>query len=227
MDIFKQALMRAQQINDYETESKICLEIGQIYDDNDYAVQALMSYNRSLCCTTDNTLKTKAHYSMAQIYDEVNQTEPALNHYLTSVSYAGENDNLVAQSTSLTRIANIFSSQQNQKAFEFYEEANIIVDQTRDSKTKGYVSSNTAEAYNKFNVPDKALKYYADAVKNYTAAESQDNIAENYKAAAELMLDYKNPAKAKVLLKKALVRSDRIKDAKLIDEIHALLEEIG
>jgi len=226
MDIFHRALIRAQQINDGETESKICLEIGQIYDDNNYTVQALMSYNRSLINTTDNNVKTKVHYSMAQIYDDVNQVTPALDHYLTSVSYAGANDNLVSQSTSLTKIANIFSSQYDEKAFEFYEEANLLVDQTRDSKTKGFVSSNTAGAYTRFNVPEKALKYYANAVKNYTVSNSQDNIVENYKAAAELMIDYKNPAKAKVLLKKALVRADKIKDAKLIDEINTLMEEV-
>lgn len=227
MLLFHNALIRAQKIKDNETESKICLEMGKIYDNNNYIVQALSSYNHSLKQTTDNHLKTKAHYSMAQIYDDVNQAEPAIKHYLTSVSYAGENDNLTAQCTSLTRIANIIMSQSNQKAFDFYEEANTIVEQTDDAKAKGFVTSNTAAAYNRFDKPEKALSYYASAVKNYTEANSQDNIAENYKAAAELMLDYNNPAKAKVLLKKALVRSDKIKDATLIDEINELLAEIG
>ena len=227
MDMFHLALVRAQQINDGETQSKICLEMGKIYDDNNYVVQALNSYNRSLKSTTDNNIKTQAHYSMAQIYDDVNQIEPALNHYLTSVSYAGANDNLVAQSTSLTRIANIFSDKYDRKAFEFYAEAHVLVSQTDDSKTKGFVSSYTAGAYNHFNKPDKALKFYADAVKNYRDANAQENVAENYKAAAELMLDFKCPGKAKVLLRKALVHADRTKDAKLIDEIQDLMEEIG
>ena len=227
MDMFHRALLRAQQINDGESQSKICLEMGKIYDDNNYVVQALNSYNRSLKSTTDNNLKTQAHYSMAQIYDEVNQIEPALNHYLTSVSYAGENDNLVAQSTSLTRIANIFSDKYDKKAFEFYDEANILVSQTDDSKTKGFVSSYTASAYSNFNIPAKALKYYADAVKNYTDANSQENIAENYKAAAELMLEFKCPNKAKVLLRKALRYADKAKDSMLIDEINTLMLDIA
>ena len=226
MDMFHRALVRAQQINDGETESKICLEMGKIYDDNNYVVQALNSYHRSLKSTTDNNLKTQAHYSMAQIYDEVNQIEPALSHYLTSVSYAGENDNLVAQSTSLTRIANIFTDKYDKKAFEFYDEANILVSQTDDLKTKGFVYSNTANACSNFNLPDKALRYYADAVKNYTEANSQENIAANYKAAAELMLDYKYVGKARVLLKKALKYADRSRDVILISEINNLLEEL-
>ena len=227
MDIFHRALLRAQQINDGETQSKICLEMGKIYDENNYVVQALNSYNRSLKSTTDNNLKTKAHYSMAQIYDEVNQIEPALSHYMTSVSYAGENDDLIAQSTSLTKIANIFTDKLDEKAFEFYNEAVILVSQTEDSKAKGFVSSNTAGAYTSFNKPEKALRYYADAVKNYTDAKEQENIAENYKAAAELMLDYKHPAKARILLKKALKYADKINDYKLIGEINDLMETIG
>lgn len=227
MDIFHRALIRAQQIKDGEAESKICLEMGKIYDENNYVVQALSSYNKSLKSTTDNSLKTQAHYSMAQIYDDVNQIEPALNHYLTSVSYAGENDNLVAQSTSLTKIANIFSNKYDTQAFDFYEQANLLVAQTNDSKTKGFVKSNTASAYTQFERPDKAIKFYADAVKNYSEVSSQENIAENYKAAAELMLNFRNPAKAKVLLKKALNHADRSKDIQLIDEINDLLEEIA
>ena len=227
MDMFHRALVRAQQINDGETQSKICLEMGKIYDDNNYVVQALNSYNRSLKSTTDNSIKTQAHYSMAQIYDDVNQIEPALEHYLTSVSYAGENDNLVAQSTSLTKIANIFSDKFDKRAFEFYAEANILVSQTNDSETKGFVMSNTAGAYTNFNKPDKAMRFYADAVKNYTDAHSQENLAENYKAAAELMLELKNPAKARVLLKKAMNYADKVRDAKLIGEIQDLAEEIA
>lgn len=227
MDMFHRALVRAQQIKDGEAESKICLEMGKIYDENNYVVQALSSYNKSLKSTTDNSLKTQAHYSMAQIYDDVNQVEPALSHYLTSVSYAGENDNLVAQSTSLTKIANIFSNKYDTQAFDFYEQANLLVAQTNDSKTKGFVKSNTAGAYTQFDRPDKAMRFYADAVKNYSDASSQENIAENYKAAAELMLNFRNPAKARVLLKKALNHADRSKDVQLIDEINDLLEEIA
>lgn len=227
MDMFHRALLRAQQIKDGESESKICLEMGRIYDENNYVVQALSSYNKSLKSTTDNNLKTRAHYSMAQIYDDVNQVEPALSHYLTSVSYAGENDNLVAQSTSLTKIANIFSNKYDTQAFDFYEQANLLISQTDDSKTKGFVKSNTAGAYTQFNRPDKAIKFYADAVKNYSDVSSEENIAENYKAAAELMLDFRNPAKAKVLLKKALNHADKSKDVQLIDEINDLLEELA
>ena len=41
------------------------------------------------------------------------------------------------------------------------------------------------------------------------------------------MYDLKNPAKAKILLKKALNHTDKFKDAELINQINDLLEEIG
>jgi len=227
MDMFYRALTRAEQINDAETQSKICLEMGKIYDDNNYIVQALGSYNKSLKTTTDISTKTVAHYSMAQIYDNVEQVEPAIAHYLTSVSYAGEANNLVSQSTSLTKIGNIFTRREDEQAFEFYGEASVLVEQTDDSRTKGYVSCNMANAYDRFQKPDKALGYYADAIKNYSDAKLVENVAENYKKAGELMLTLNNPAKAKVLLRKALIHADRVKDSDLIVEINQKIRDIA
>ena len=167
MAMFKEAFNRAGEIKDNETQSRICLEIGKIYDDNDFVVQALNSYNKSLKYTTDTNVKSKAHYSMAQIYDDVNQVGPALEHYITSISYAGKTDDLIGQSDSLTRVANIFTDKYDENAFEYYEVARKLVEQTADNNMKGYVLSNTADACVQFRKNDKALKYYAEAVKNY------------------------------------------------------------
>lgn len=227
MNILEKALQRAVSVRDEDAQSKICYEMAKIYDDNNYLAQALSNYNRSLQVTTDTSMKTKAHYSMAKIYDDVNQFNSAINHYLNSVSYAGKEDNLSSQSKSLTNIANIYTDQYDPDAFIFYDEADVLVKQTDDAEMKGYVSSNTAGAFNKFNLPDKALQCYAQAVQNYTDAKQSNHIAENYKAAGELMFDLKHSAKAKVLLNKALMHTDKYKDKELISQIQDLLEEIG
>lgn len=226
MAIFKEAFSRAEQIKDTETQSRICLEIGKIYDDNDFVVQALNSYNKSLQYTTDTNVKSHAHFSMAQIYDDVNQVEPALNHYITSISYAGKSDDLIGQSDSLTRVANIFTDKYNEEAFEYYDVARKLVEQTADNNMKGYVLSNTADACVQFRKSDKALKYYAEAVKNYEKTNSTEEIAENYKSAAELMLQFNSPNKAKSLLKKALVNAVKTQNEDLISEINLLLTSI-
>ncbi len=226
MQMFKEAFTRASELRDSETQSRICLEIGKIYDDNDHFVQALSSYHKSLQYTTDVNVKSRAHFSMAQIYDDVNQVEPALEHYITSISYAGKSDDLIGQSDSLTRVANIFTDKYDENAFDYYEVARKLVEQTTDSSMKGYVLSNTADACVQFRKNDKALKYYAEAVKNYEKTNASEEIAQNYKSAGELMIEFKSPNKAKSLFKKALVNAVKTQNEDLIAEINMLLASV-
>ena len=227
MSIFKEAFNRAGELKDTETQSRICLEIGKIYDDNDFVAQALNSYYKSLQYTTDTNVKSRAHYSMAQIYDDVNEVGPALEHYITSISYAGKSDDLIGQSDSLTRVANIFTDKYDESAFEYYDVARKLVEQTADSNMKGYVLSNTADACVHFRKNDKALKYYAEAVKNYEKTNALEEIAQNYKSAAELMIQFNSPNKAKSLLKKAMVNAVKTQNEDLISEINMLLASVA
>ena len=176
--------------------------------------------------TTDVNVKSRAHFSMAQIYDDVNQIEPAMNHYFTSISYAGKSDDLIGQSDSLTKMANILTDKYDDEAFEYYDTARKLIDQTTDASMKGYVLSNTADACVQFRKSDKALKYYAEAVKNYEKTNSKEEIAQNYKAAAELMISFNSPNKAKSLLKKALINSVKTTNDDLTAEINMLLASI-
>lgn len=226
METFKEALGRAVEVSDSETESKILFEIGKIYDKNDYLVQALTSYNKSITTTKDVNVKTKAHYSMAQIYDDVSQFEPAINHYMSSISYAGEIENFSAQTTSLTKIGNIYADEYKKEAFDFLLEADLLAQESKNAKTKGYVSSSIGNAYNKFNEPQPALKYYSKAVKDYQEAQSPLKVAINYKKAAEIMQDYNNTDKAKSLFKKALAKARQTEDVQLMKEIHEALSMI-
>ena len=227
MAVFKEAFNRAEELKDSETQSRICLEIGKIYDDNDFVVQALNSYNKSLQYTTDTNVKSRAHFSIAQIYDDVNQVAAALNHYITSISYAGKTDDLIGQSDSLTRVANIFTDKYDENAFDYYDVARKLVEQTTDDNMKGYVLSNTADACVHFRKNDKALKYYAEAVKNYEKTNALEEIAENYKSAAELMIQFNSPNKAKSLLKKAMVNAVKTSNEDLVSEINLLLSEVS
>ncbi len=226
METFRQALKRALEINDKDTASKVLLEIGKIYDKNDYLAQALTTYSEALTVAKDLNVKTKAHYSMAQIYDDVAEVEPAINHYMSSISFAGESENLTAQSTSLTKIGNIFSDKYDKKAFEYLNLAQTLANEDNTPKIKGYVSSNIAGAYKKFNEPQNALKYYSNAVKEYNVAQSPAKSAQNYKNAAEIMINNKNNAKAKTLLQKALLKANQGNNPMLAKEIQEKLNAI-
>lgn len=223
---FEQALNRALEIDDTETSGKIYYEVGKIYDDHDYIAQALKSYHQSLQLSTDENVKTKAHYSMAQIYDDINQITPAIDHYFSTVSHAGEAENLPAQSASLTKLGNIYTDMYEKEAFNYYEVAEDLANETKNNNLKGFVASNTGKAYMKFEEPEKALKSYSQAVKNYTDAESPLKTAQNYLAAADIMVEFNNIGKAHTLLSKAQKFARQTENVNLMNEINTKIRQL-
>src|SRR5574344_1767916 len=224
---FTQALKRADEVKDSETKAKIYFEIGQIYDKDNNLKLALENYNQASTIATDANVKTKAFYSMAQIYDDVANLNPAINNYLNSVSYAGEAENFKSQSKSLTKIGNILTDKYDKSAFNFYGEASDIADLSDNHKLKGYIASNTADAYVQFQQPKEALKNYSSAVKNYSEGKSDKKVAQNYQKAATLMADYGNSAKAKSLLLKAKNAAINSNDENLLAEINSQIAEFN
>lgn len=223
---FEQALNRALEIDDTETSGKIYYEVGKIYDDHDYLAQALKSYNQSIKLSKDENVRTKAHYSMAQIYDDVNQITPALEHYVSTVSYAGEAENLPAQSASLTKIGNIYSDMYEKEAFDYYDIASGLAEETENYNLRGFVASNTGNAYTKFDEPEKALKSYSQAVKNYTTADSPLKTAQNYVAAADIMVEFNSLNKAYNLLSKAQRYARQTDNINLMNEINTKMSQL-
>lgn len=223
---FEQALNRAMEIDDTETSGKIYYEVGKIYDDHDYLAQALKSYNQAAKLSKDENVKTKAHYSMAQIYDDVNQITPALDHYITTVSFAGEAENIPAQSASLTKIGNIYTDMYDKEAFNYYDTAYNLANETENYNLRGFVSSNTAGAYTKFDEPEKALKSYSQAVKNYTTADSPVKTAQNYMSAADIMVEFNCINKAMTLLNKAQKYARQTDNINLMNEINTKMKQL-
>ena len=223
---FEQALNRANELDDTETSGKIYYEVGKIYDDHDYLAQALKSYNQALKLSNDENVKTKAHYSMAQIYDDVNQITPALDHYISTVSHAGEAENLPAQSASLTKVGNIYTDLYDKEAFEFYEVAQNLAEETENYNLRGFVYSNSGKSYRKFDEPQKSLKSYSNAVRNYEKGESPAKTAQNYLAAADIMVEFNNIYKAQNLLKKAQKYARQTDNVNLMNEINTKIDQL-
>lgn len=223
---FEQALNRANEIDDTETSGKIYFEVGKIYDNHDYLPQALKSYHRSIKLSKDENVRAKAYYSMAQIYDDVNQVTPALDHYVSAVSHAGEAENLPAQSASLTKIGNIYTDMYDKEAFVYYDVAQDLAQETDNHNLKGFVASNTGKAYRKFDEPQKALKAYSNAVKNYTEAESPAKTAQYYIAASDIMLEFNNIDKAHRLLTKAQKFARQTDNVNLMKEINTKINQL-
>lgn len=217
---FREALALTDTAEDKEIKPKITFEMGKIYDKQDKLPEALICYQQTLENSNDKNLKFQTHYSMAKIYDDVNEFEPAIDHYFIAIGYAGEAENDEAQTTFLTKMANMFADKYDKKAFDFYGEAENIAGRVNKPKVKGFVSSNTATAYDKFNMPKSALKYYSDAIQNYSQTDLNDKIAINYKRAGQLMTDYNKKDKAKSLLQKAMSYAIKLDDKEMMKEIN-------
>ncbi len=224
LNTFERAINRAIEIGDKESQAKITFEVAQVYDHDDDLPRALANYNKAIETTTDNNVKVKAHYSMAQIYDDVKQFKPAIEHYMAAISFAGETDNFKAQTQSLTKIGNMYTDKYDKEAFNVYEDAKTVADESKDASVKGYVSSSIANAYNKFNKPEKAMRYYSDAVKNYKQAGSDEKVAINYKKAGELMQDYQRMDKGKNLIQKAILYAKKANNDNLVKELEKNLQ---
>ena len=160
------------------------------------------------------------------IYDDVNQITPAMDHYFSTVSHAGEAENLPAQSASLTKLGNIYTDMYDKEAFNYYDVANDIAQETDNYNIKGFVASNTGNAYMKFEEPEKALKSYSNAVKNYTDADSPLKTAQNYLAAADIMVEFNNLNKAYTLLNKAQRYARQTENINLMNEINTKIKQL-
>lgn len=226
INVINLGLTRADKVEETDIKSKLYYELGSIYDENNDLNKALSNYNNAIKIADDTNIKIKSHYAMGQIYDDIKKYKPAVEHYVSAVSYAGETGNLTAQTQALTKIANIYADEYDKKAFDIYSDAETIAKETKNPKIKGYVSSNIANAYNKFNQPTEALKYYSEAIKNYKEIESPEKVATNYKKAAELMYDFQNYDKSKALLQKAMSYAVQSDDKNLVKEINKSLSKL-
>ena len=70
--------------------------------------------------------------------------KPAIEHYMAAISFAGETDNFKAQTQSLTKIGNMYSDKYDKEAFNVYEDAKVVAEESKDASVKGYVSSSIA-----------------------------------------------------------------------------------
>ena len=64
------------------------------------------------------------------------------------------------------------------------------------------------------------IKSYSKAVKNYIDADSPQKVARNYMSAADIMISFKNEAKAKSLLEKAQKFARQTDNEELLTEIN-------
>ncbi len=217
---FQNALEYADEIGDYQTSAMINYEAGRLYDEFNQIEDALYSYDRAARQSADNNIKARAHISMAKIYDDYVNFDPAVEHYCAAVSFAGEADNLKLQTKALSDLAQIHTGKYDkQNAFMFMNMASTIADETQNEKVKGLTYSKNAKMCEKLGEKAKALNLYGTSSESFAKVEDYENLAKNYRSAAEVMLQYGNSAKARKLLSKAYVAAYNTDNSQLQSQI--------
>ena len=179
-----------------------------------------MSYNKAIETTQDNNIKARSHLSMAQIYDDVVEFEPAVDHYFAAISFAGESDNLNAQTKALTGLARMYSNRYDKEnTFEYISLATDLAKETNNNKLIGNVYKKSANLSKQLEESPRALDYYKESTRYYTKAQLPENVIQNYQEAADIMLKLGDRTKAKTLLQKAYIKSQNIESSTLATEI--------
>lgn len=203
---FQNLMEYANEIGDSQACAIIHFEEARLYDDFNQIEDALYNYDRAAKQSTDNNIKAKSHMYMGKIYDDYVRLEPAINHYCAAVSFAGEADNLKLQTKVLSDIAQVHTEKYDSKnALMFMDLSDTIAAETKDKRVMGIISSKNGSNCEKLGEKARALKYFSKSAKSYTDIQDNENLARNYVKAAEIMLGYGNPAKAKKLLGKAYI----------------------
>ena len=203
---FQNLMEYADEIGDSQACAMIHFEEARLYDGFDQIEDALYNYDRAAKQSSDNNIKAKSYMYMGKIYDDFARLEPAIDHYCAAVSFAGEADNLKLQSKVLSDLAQVHTEKyEKSNALMFMDMSDAIASETRDGKVMGIISSKNGNNCEKLGEKAKALKYFGKSVQSFSKVEDNENLARNYVSAAEIMISYGNPAKARKLLGKAFI----------------------
>ena len=207
---FQNTMEYAEDIGDLQTCAMINYEEGRIYDDFNQVEDALYCYHQATQQSSDNNLKARAHLSMGKIYDDYVNFAPAVDHFCSAVSFAGEADNQILQTQALTDLAQVHTDRYDKEnAIKFMDMSTIVANETNNGKVKGITFTRNAKMSEKLGEKVRALNMYSNSAQSFHKIEDNENLAKNYRSAAEIMLQYGNTAKAKRLLSKAYIAAQQ------------------
>ncbi len=219
---FQNLMEYANEMGDAQACAMVHFEEARLYDEFNQIEDALYNYDRAAKQSNDNNIKAKSHMYMGKIYDDFVKLNSAINHYSAAVSFAGEADNLKLQTKVLSDLAQIHTEKYDKdNALMFMGLSDTIAVETKDNKVVGIISSKNGNNCEKLGEKARALSYFSKSAKSYTDIADNENLAKNYMKAAEIMLSYGNPAKAKKLLSKAYISAqltDNVQLKKTITE---------
>lgn len=222
LNLYAEIIEKADIESDSKTKAIAYFESAKLYDGFNSLGKALENYRLAIESTTDDGIKAQAYMKMAQIQHDSSNLQEAGENYFSSIGYFGQLDNQKAQAVLLAQTGKLVSeTYDKQKTQEFFEIANILADETGDKQISGKVNQKAGEAFSYMNEPQMALDYFKTSASSYDEVQNNLGLAKDYQAAALLMLDLGNSAKAKKLLNKAFKASLKADNYELTQQIQA------
>ena len=159
---------------------------------------------------------------IAQIQQDSANLKDAGENYFSSIAYFGEVENPKAQAFVLSKTGKLASEEFDKSlANDYFYVADVLAKEIKDEKLIGKINQNAGEAFVYLNEPKMALDYYKNSAASFDAINENKELAKDYQAAAKLMLELGNPAKARTLLNKAYKIGIKTEDTSLIKSIQA------
>jgi hypothetical protein len=223
----KTALNYAEQTDDTKMQSMIYYETADLYNKNGQYSQALKGYKIAADMASDENLIAKSYMKSGKIYDDAGLIEPAQNHWLSAIGYAGESDNLPLQVKALNNLADIQGELFNKNsAYTYADMANSLAEETKNDKIKGYSYKRSSQVSEYLSDDSQALQYLKLSTKAYSNVQDNQNIINNYISASDIMLNVGNSKKARTLLDKAFLTAVNADDNESISKIAKKIAQI-
>ena len=219
---YEQIIENAKNENDKKSMAIAYFESGKLYDSFNSFNKALENYSAAIENSDNEGLKAQAYLKMGQInYDSTNLKQAGEN-YFSSIAYFGQAENPKAQAVILSKTGKLVSEQYDKNnAKDYFDVANILAKEVGNKNLSGKINQKAGEAFSSLGEPLTALSYYKDSAAFYNGSENNFDLAKDYQAAAQLMLDLGNKAKAKTLLNKAFKISLKTDNEELTKQIQS------
>ena len=224
----KKALNYAIETQDTKMQSMVYYETADLYNKRGMFPQALKGYKVAADLASDENLIAKSYMKTGKIYDEAGLLEPAKQHWLSAIGFAGESENLPLQVKALDNLAEVQSEVFDSKnAYMFTNLANSIAEETKDDKVKGYAYKRAFNVSDYLDDKSKAMQYLKLSTKAYTNVQDDKNVINNYMAAADIMLNVGNQTKARALLNKAFMTALDSDNKEFLPEISSKIAKLA
>lgn len=222
LNMYSQIIDDAQKENDTKSMSIAYFESGKLYDSFNSFGKALENYEAAIENSSDSGLKAQAYMKMAQIQHDSANLKDAGENYFSSIAYFGDVDNMKAQAVLLSQTGKLAGEEFDKKAAkDYFNVADTLAKELEDKNLIGKVNQKAADTFVYLNEPKTALDFYKNSAAVYDEINENQELAKDYQAAAKLMLNLGNPAKARTLLNKAYKAGLKTDNKELIQQIQA------